>query len=46
MMIMTEFEGSLARGGMSIAPVRDYYVDREIWGLTHIVMIDKVDDIK
>lgn len=46
MMIMTEFEGSPARGGTSVAPVRDYYVDREIWGLTHIVMLDIIPDLK
>lgn len=46
MMIMKEFEGSDARGGTGIAPVRDYFVDREIWGLSHIVMLDEVKDIK
>ena len=46
MMIMKQFDGANVRGGTSVAPVRDYYVDREIWGLTHIVMIDKVNDVK
>jgi hypothetical protein len=32
--------------GMCMGAVRDYYVDRETWGLTHIVRINPVDDIK
>ncbi len=46
MMLIRESDGAKVRGGMSVGPVRDYYVDRETWGLTHIVMLDNVSDIK
>ncbi len=46
MMMLKEMDGTKTRGGMSLGPVRDYYVDRETWGLTHIMMIDNVQDIK
>jgi hypothetical protein len=46
MMLLNEVDGRETRGGMSLGPVSDYYVDRETWGLTHIMMIDNVQDIK
>ncbi|HOP62323.1 MAG TPA: hypothetical protein PK358_00690 [Spirochaetota bacterium] len=46
MMIMTKIDGKPVMGKISVAPVRDYFVDRGVWGLTHIVMLDAIDDIK
>jgi hypothetical protein len=46
MMLIKDVDGRPAKGGMSLGPVADYYVDRETWGLTHIIMIDKIDDIR
>jgi hypothetical protein len=46
MMLLKEMDGAKTRCGMSLGPVRDYYVDRETWGLTHIMMVDGVQDIK
>jgi hypothetical protein len=46
MMIINKIDGQTVRGCISLSPIRDYYVDRDTWGLTHIMMIDDVQDIK
>jgi hypothetical protein len=46
MMLITEVNGKPAHGGASLGPVADYYVDRETWGLTHIIMIEKIEDAR
>lgn len=46
MMIIMKVDGYNVSGGISAGPVSDYFVDRETWGLTHIIMIDKIDDVK
>jgi hypothetical protein len=46
MMIIKKVDGYDVRGGITAGPVSDFYVDRETWGLTHIIMIEKIDDIK
>jgi len=46
MMIIKKIDGYNVRGGISAGPVSDYFVDRESWGLTHIIMIDKIEDAK
>jgi len=33
--------GKPAKGGITIAPLRDYFVDRDVWGITHIVLVDR-----
>lgn len=43
MMLIKDVDGKPAQGGMSLGPVADYYVDRETWGLTHIVMLESVE---
>ncbi|MBN2160964.1 MAG: hypothetical protein JW807_16355 [Spirochaetes bacterium] len=39
-MIVDSLNGKDARGKYMLAPVADYFVDRDVWGLTHIVMLD------
>ncbi|MFZ7110490.1 MAG: hypothetical protein ACOWYE_02310 [Desulfatiglandales bacterium] len=40
-LLMTELDGKPAKGGITIAPLRDYFVDRDVWGITHIVLVDR-----
>lgn len=42
MMLIDELDGKPRRGGSSLGPVKDYFVDREIRGLTHIIMLDNI----
>ncbi len=46
MMLITDVDGKKNATGLSMGPVKDYYLDREIWGMTHIVKIDSIEDIK
>jgi hypothetical protein len=46
MMIITEVDGKKQSAGMSLGSIKDYYVDRDTWGLSHIVRVNSVDDIK
>lgn len=39
-MIIDSIDGKSATGKYMLAPVDDYFVDRDVWGLTHIVMLD------
>ena len=40
-LLMTELDGKATQGNITIAPLRDYFVDRDVWGITHIVMVDR-----
>ena len=40
-MIVNKMDGKEPRGGIMLASIRDYFVDRNIWGLSHIVLIEK-----
>jgi len=42
MMIVEKIDGKEARGGYMLAPVKDYFVDRDVWGLSHIIMLDNI----
>lgn len=46
MMIVSSVDDKKNATGLSMGTVKDYYVDREIWGMTHIVKIDPIKDIK
>ena len=39
-MIIDTLDGKAATGKYMLAPVDDYFVDRDVWGLTHVVMLD------
>ena len=39
MYLMTGMRGKGVPGGQMIAPVADWFVDRDVWGLTHIVRV-------
>ena len=39
-MILDAIDGKKPTGNYMLAPVDDYFVDRDVWGLTHIVCID------
>ena len=38
-MIVTKIDGKKPAGNQLVAPTSDYFLDRAIWGLTHIVLI-------
>lgn len=38
-MIVDTMDGKKATGNLMLAPVADYFVDRDVWGLTHVVML-------
>lgn len=40
MMLIAAVDGRPRKSGLSLGPIADYFVDREIWGLTHIVRLD------
>ncbi|MBN1495937.1 MAG: hypothetical protein JXA07_04155 [Spirochaetes bacterium] len=39
-LIVDTLDGRKATGNYMLAPVDDYFVDRDVWGLSHIVMLD------
>jgi len=39
-MIIDSMDGKAATGRYMLAPVNDYFVDPDVWGLTHVVMLD------
>ncbi|MBN2123036.1 MAG: hypothetical protein JW821_01975, partial [Deltaproteobacteria bacterium] len=41
LLLLTEMDGKEAQGRITIAPMGDYFVDRDVWGITHIVMVDR-----
>lgn len=42
MMILGTMDGKPAPGGYMLAPLRDYFVDRDVWGLSHIVLVENI----
>lgn len=42
MLLIVEIDGEPLPGGASVGPVRDYYVDRVVRGVTHIVRLDDI----
>ena len=38
-LIVTEMDGEPPHGGFMLGPVRDYFIDRDVWGLSHIVQL-------
>lgn len=38
--IATILDGTEASGKYMLAPIDDYFVDRDVWGLTHVVMLE------
>ena len=42
MMILGTIDGKSATGGYTLVPVQDYFVDRDVRGLTHIVIYHKI----
>ena len=45
MMVVQTIDGKSTRGNLMLAPVDDYFADRDIWGLSHIVLLSN-DSIK
>ncbi|MDD5719093.1 MAG: hypothetical protein PHQ53_05340 [Candidatus Krumholzibacteria bacterium] len=44
MMLLETIDGEATAGGFGLGPVEDYYVDRMVRGLTHIVVLDDVEE--
>ena len=42
MMLAEKLDGKKLPNGMMLGPRGDYFVDRDVWGLTHIVVLDKI----
>jgi len=42
MMLVEKLDGKKPAGGYTLGPVNDYYVDRDIWGLSHIMLIEEI----
>ncbi len=40
-MLLTEMDGKEVPGKITIVPLRDYFVDRDVRSITHIVMVDR-----
>ncbi len=43
MMILDTLDDKPTPNGPMLGPLKDYFVDRDIWGLSHIVVIDGID---
>ncbi len=41
-MVIDRMDGKTPQGGLMLGPVADYFVDRDVWGLSHIVVLDKI----
>lgn len=39
-MIVDTTDGKRVAGKYQLAPIHDFFVDRNVWGLTHVVMLD------
>jgi hypothetical protein len=39
-LIITELDGKPPHGGLTLGPVGDYFVDRDVWGLSHVVQLE------
>lgn len=42
MMLIEKMDGKKPAAGPMLGPVNDYYVDRDVWGLSHIMLIEEV----
>lgn len=42
MMILGTIDSKRANGGFMLAPVEDYFVDRNVWGLSYIIALDNI----
>jgi len=42
MMIIERLDGKKPAGGVTLGPVNDYFVDRDVWGLSHIMLVEGV----
>jgi hypothetical protein len=42
MMVIDRMDGKTPPGGLMLGPVADYFVDRDVWGLSHIMMLEKI----
>jgi hypothetical protein len=38
-LIVTEMNGEPPSGGITLGAVGDYFVDRDVWGLSHVVQL-------
>jgi len=45
MVIITEMDGHAPAGGNILACLNDYFIDRSIWGVTHVLVISR-DELK
>ncbi len=46
MMLITHIDGKKLSSGICMGPVKDYYVDRDVTSITHIVKIDSIEDLE
>ncbi|MCU0846189.1 MAG: hypothetical protein MUC76_14865 [Spirochaetes bacterium] len=42
MMLIEKMDGKKPAAGPMLGPVNDYFVDRDVWGLSHIMLIEEV----
>ncbi|MBN1532654.1 MAG: hypothetical protein JXA20_08335 [Spirochaetes bacterium] len=42
MMLIDRMDGTTPPGGLMLGPVDDYFVDRDVWGLSHIMLLEKI----
>ncbi|HSV96959.1 MAG TPA: hypothetical protein VLM75_08505 [Spirochaetota bacterium] len=42
MMLIDKMDGKKPAAGPMLGPVNDYYVDRDVWGLSHIMLIEEI----
>lgn len=42
MMVLDKLDGKKTPNGPMLGPIKDYFVDRDVWGLSHIVMLDSI----
>ncbi len=42
-MVIDRIDGKASPNGPMLGPVKDYFVDRDVWGLSHIVVLDNVE---
>ncbi len=43
MMLIDKIDGAAPKNGPMLGPVKDYFVDRDVWGLSHIVVLDGIE---
>jgi hypothetical protein len=42
-MLLRSLNGKKPAGNNMLATVKDYFVDRDVWGLSHIVLIQDIE---